>query len=125
MNRKEKLANLILLETEALEQADGVTNILNLAQEIQKDAVELAKIILEEQKGGRMRKVIDIMTREPLKELIFDKATAEELIEYLLNYKSEIAVIDYNERYMVHQVLKFIENASGASAEEVLQRKGA
>lgn len=49
MNRKAKLAQLILIEVEALKAATTTENQCTLAEEITKDAVELAKLIQEEQ----------------------------------------------------------------------------
>jgi predicted metal-binding transcription factor (methanogenesis marker protein 9) len=45
MDRKKKLAKLILIESESFETAQGIVNSLVLAQEIYKDAVELAKLV--------------------------------------------------------------------------------
>jgi hypothetical protein len=48
MDRKTKLAKLILLESEGIQGAEGITNTITLAQELHKDAIELAKLILQE-----------------------------------------------------------------------------
>lgn len=50
MERKQKLAQLILLEVEALEKAETTTNMINLSSEVIKDAKELAKLVQEEEK---------------------------------------------------------------------------
>jgi hypothetical protein len=49
MDRKKKLAKLILIESESFETAQGIVNSLVLAQEIYKDAVELAKLVEQEE----------------------------------------------------------------------------
>ena len=48
MQRKYKLAELILIEAEALKSTKNVKEAFALAEEITKDAVELAKLIKEE-----------------------------------------------------------------------------
>jgi hypothetical protein len=50
MQRKLKLAKMILMEAEALEETKDINAQLNLAEELHKDAVELAKLIEEENK---------------------------------------------------------------------------
>lgn len=50
MTRKQKLAELILLEAEALSTAQGVDNQVTLAEELTKDAIALAKLVQEERK---------------------------------------------------------------------------
>ena len=49
MDRKVKLAQLILIEAEALKAATSTENQCALAEEITKDAIELAKLVQEEQ----------------------------------------------------------------------------
>lgn len=50
MDRKLKLAKLITLETDALETADTVQDMLTLSQEIIRDAKALAELVQEEEK---------------------------------------------------------------------------
>jgi hypothetical protein len=51
MQRKLKLAKLILIEAEGLEEAKEISSKLNLAEELHKDAVELAKLIQQEEEN--------------------------------------------------------------------------
>lgn len=45
MTREVRLANLILLEAEALKQCKSLVDSLALAEELTKDAIELAKLV--------------------------------------------------------------------------------
>lgn len=54
--RKQKLAKWILLESQALESSMSVTETLNMAREITRDAIELAKLIEEENKEIKTNK---------------------------------------------------------------------
>jgi hypothetical protein len=79
-----------------------------------------------------MKKVIDIMhgtDNKELDSLPFTKEMAEQFIEYIVNYRIDNAEVHFGERYMINQVLRFIENNSGANTMEVLEkiqnRKGA
>lgn len=45
MNRKLKLAKLIMIESEALKGINNISNSIELAEEITRDAIELAKMV--------------------------------------------------------------------------------
>jgi hypothetical protein len=51
MQRKLKLAKMILMEAEGVETATEFNAKLNLAEELHKDAVELAKLIEQEEEN--------------------------------------------------------------------------
>jgi hypothetical protein len=70
-----------------------------------------------------MSKIIDIMNGQPLEEYSFNEDNAKQFLEYLLKYKIDSAEIDQNERWMLHHVIKFVENSSGVSAMEILNKE--
>jgi hypothetical protein len=70
-------------------------------------------------------KIIDMMygtENRELDSLPFGKEMAEQLIEYIIQYNIDKPEVNFGERYMVNMVLKYIENNSGVSTMEILEK---
>lgn len=125
MKREEKLATLILLEAEALKECKEITSGIALAEELTRDAIALAQLV-NNKKEERMRKVIDIMTKQPLEELPFSKEAAAEVLEHLMKYKEmERPSMVMGEHIILRDLFKFIESNSGMTVMEVLEKRKA
>lgn len=73
-----------------------------------------------------MPKVIDIMTGEALEVLPFDKGQAENILAHLMTYKKlPESAMSFGEHVIMRDLIKFIENNSGANVIEVLERNSA
>lgn len=71
-----------------------------------------------------MSKVINILTRIEKTELPFEKAAAEQVLKYLVDYKqNNRSGINDQEITLIAEVLKFIESNSGIDLLEIFEKR--
>jgi hypothetical protein len=121
MNKKLKLAKLILMEFESLKEVSNLEYGLTLAQELTKDAIALAVLIEEEE---NMNKIIDMITRQPMEEPAYHRSYAMDIMSYIMEYKADKKdEVSFAEHLVLKDLLKSLENNSGVSIQEVLENK--
>lgn len=73
-----------------------------------------------------MKKVICMITRMPIESLPLDSDGGKDLLNFLMEYKALArSSMSVGEHYVMAQMIRMVENNSGLSLDEMLEKRSA